>query len=83
MGIRTTSSDPTDFIYDSVSGYAIGPNWTDAQDMEDFLEWWTNNHQVDLRRLSNPEVEEAIKLWHDTMAAEAIVQMTQVNTETE
>jgi hypothetical protein len=67
MNVRTTSSDPTDFIYDSISGYAIGPHWTDAQEMEEFLEWWNENHQVDLRRLSNQEVEEAIKTWRDSL----------------
>lgn len=65
MGVRTTSSDPTDFIYDSTSGYAIGPSWSDAQEMEDFLDWWTENHEADLRSLSNQEVEEAIKIWRE------------------
>jgi len=75
MNVRTTTSDPTDFIYDSVSGYAIGPAWSDAEDMENFLEWWNENHEVDLRRLSNPEVEEAIKIWRNAQTpAESEVQ---------
>ena len=65
MNVRTTSSDPTDFIYDSVSGYAIGPNWTDADEMEAFLEWWNENHEADLRSLNNQEVEEAIKVFRE------------------
>lgn len=69
MGVRTTISDPTDFIYDSVSGYAIGPNWSDADDMEAFLSWWQDNHKTDLRYLSNPEVEEAIKVWRELESA--------------
>jgi len=63
MGVRTTSSDPTDFIYDSVTGYAIGPNWTDAEEMEAFLTWWLENHSTDLRILTNTEVKDAIALW--------------------
>ena len=73
MGIRTTASDPVHFIYDSVSGYAIGPSWSDEDEMVDFLSWWIERSDVDLRYLSNPAVEEARKLFMEHRAVQTTV----------
>jgi hypothetical protein len=49
MGVRTTWSDGGYFIYDSVSGLAIGEIWDDADQMEKFLEYYKGMFDADMR----------------------------------
>lgn len=51
MGIRTTASDPVGFIYDSVTGLAIGECWEDEDEMEAFLKWFESEDRgFDIRK---------------------------------
>lgn len=59
MGIRTTDSDPVGFIYDSVTGLAIGECWTDSDEMEAFLTWFQSEEGgFDLRRCTPEQLSE-------------------------
>lgn len=64
MGVRITDSE-TVALYDSVSGFAFGPTFDDEEQAQDFCDWWhTYDDAVDLRRLTDRELEEAHSRWH-------------------
>jgi len=56
MSVRTTSTDPVGFIYDSVSGLAIGECWSEDESelMDSFVEWYQKTYAEDMR--SNPSL---------------------------
>jgi len=61
MSVRTTSSDPVGFIYDSVTGLAIGECWEDDEKMDQFLEWYNNpiqGERPDMRGLTPEELQQ-------------------------
>jgi hypothetical protein len=72
MGIRTTASDPVHFIYDSVTGLAIGPCWQDAEEMEDFLNWWSEWDFEDMRRVDNPYLVHKMREFMEKVAQSSI-----------
>lgn len=64
MGIRTTNSDPVGFIYDSVTGLAIGECWSDTEEMEAFMNWWGESRSEDLRTLTPDQLLEVRQNFH-------------------
>jgi len=63
MSVRVTSEESTAFIYDSVTGRAVGEVWELPSEAEDFLEWYNQNHERDLRSLTPDDLNSAIALW--------------------
>jgi len=62
MGVRTTNTDGGYFIYDSVTGYAIGEIWEDGDEADDFLEYCIEQ-DIELRSISLAEVERLRNEW--------------------
>ena len=62
MGVRIVGQEPeaAACLYDSVTGLAFGPVFSDAGDAEDFLEWYSG---ADLRTLTPREVETCVNDW--------------------
>lgn len=64
MGVRTTSSENTVALYDSVTGYPINiPVFDSSEDAGDFLDWVDDNEYRDLRTYSNAKLEEIYNKW--------------------
>jgi hypothetical protein len=83
MGVRIINdpSDRNDYacLYDSVSMTAFGPVFDDAEEADDFLEWYdkngprskVNNTEVlDLRIPSDSELETLVKEFRDAREAD-------------
>ena len=52
MGIRSTNTDGGYFIYDSVSGLAIGEMWEEGDATDSFIEYWNETQTEDMRSAS-------------------------------
>jgi hypothetical protein len=65
MGVTHTASDPAVALYDSVSGYAFGEVFTNADDAESFLAYANEHESRDLRILSAADLEKLRKAWAD------------------
>jgi len=65
MGVRTTATDGGYFIFDSVTGLAIGEIWQDANDMEQFLAWYNTKFSDDLRKVSTPVLNSIIANFYE------------------
>lgn len=63
MGVRDTSTERKVAMFDSVTGFAFGPVFDTEADLEEFMEWWDETSNRDLRDLSDAELEEALAKW--------------------
>lgn len=70
MSVRTTNTDGGFFIYDSVTGLAIGEIWDDGEQADRFVEWWNENSAPeslgDMRNASTKLLNDMRKEFTDT-----------------
>ena len=60
MGVRITEDGRPAAIYDSVTGLAFGPTFTDEDEADDFLNWWGFKRNEDVRTVPMNDLVEAV-----------------------
>jgi hypothetical protein len=63
MGVRTTSSEEVVAIFDSVTGWAFGPTFSNEEEADSFLAFVSRWGGRDARSLSDAELENVYAQW--------------------
>ena len=65
MGVRTTWDESRVAIYDSVSGFAFGPTFADADDAVSYLDYLNDVTDLDPREQTDRQLEGFLSGWLD------------------
>jgi hypothetical protein len=63
MSVRDTRSEGKSALFCSSSGWAFGPVFNSRGEVRSFLRWYDKQHGLDLRLLSDRDLESLHSTW--------------------